>query len=243
MSLDVAAVTKKFSEIRPAGGAKVILVDSPWLFDHWSEKGQGKAPQKHYDCLTIDEICSLPISAIAAPDCAIFSWHTWPLMMQWPKVIDAWGAQYGGLAWEWLKFNPKTQKFAFGGGYGTRKNVEPCLLLTIGNPSLRQPIVSDMLGAAVEPIGVRSVRDFIEAMPTDAVRSPRRAHSQKPDEQYERIETMFDGPYVELFSRSNRPGWISWGDQVGLLDSLKKNDPDEDRSTAAPSGITKEVAA
>lgn len=230
-NFDLAAITKKFAEIRPAGGAKTMLIDAPWEFEHWSDKGQGKAPQNHYDCLSLEEICALPVSALLADDAAVFSWMTWPLMMHWPTVIKAWGLEYAGLAWEWIKFNPKTGKYAFGGGYGTRKNLEPCLLLTKGNPQLRRPIVSDMLGEAVIPSGVRSVRDFIEAMPMDAIRAPRRKHSQKPDEQYDRIETMFEGPYVELFSRANREGWVAFGNQVGLLDAPARREtaPDEGR--------------
>lgn len=219
MSLDLPVVTKQFAELRPAGGFKTMLIDFPWEFEHWSAKGQGKAPQRHYDCMSIEEICSAPIHALMADDCAVFMWMTWPLMMQWPTVINALGLEYGGLAYEWLKFNPKTGKYAFGGGYGTRKNLEPCVLCMKGDPQLRQPIASDMLGDAVIPAGVRSVRDFIEAMPLDAIRAPRRLHSQKPDEQYERIETLFDGPYVELFSRADRPGWTSWGNQTGLLNA------------------------
>ena len=218
MEYDVPSITKTFAEMRPAGGFKVALIDFPWAFENWSEKGEGKSAQRHYDVLTIEQICQFPLGALLAPDAAVFSWMTWPFMMHWPRVVEALGLEYAGLAWEWLKFNPKTGKYAFGGGYGTRKNVEPCILMTRGNPSLRQPITSDMLGDAVNPAGVRSVRDFIEAMPYDAIRAPRRQHSQKPDEQYERIETMFEGPYVELFARSTRPGWRSWGNQVGKLD-------------------------
>jgi N6-adenosine-specific RNA methylase IME4 len=168
--------------------------------------------------LSIEEICALPLEVLAADNCALFMWVTWPLAMRWKEVVDALGFTYAGLAWEWIKFNPKTGKYAFGGGYGTRKNVEPCILCTRGDPQLRKPITSDMLGPAVVPSNVRSMRDFIEAMPLDTLRAPRRLHSEKPDEQYDRIETMFDGPYVELFSRKgDRPGWVSWGDQVGLL--------------------------
>ena len=44
--------------------------------------------------------------------------------------------------------------------------------------------------------------------------SPRRKHSQKPDEQYERIERLVDGPYLELFARQRRPGWTAWGNEI-----------------------------
>ncbi|MGC2202390.1 MAG: MT-A70 family methyltransferase, partial [Stellaceae bacterium] len=41
--------------------------------------------------------------------------------------------------------------------------------------------------------------------------SPRREHSRKPDEAYERIEALCEGPYLEMFARFQRPGWDFWG--------------------------------
>ena len=169
----------------------VILADPPWLFKTRSPKGEGKSAQRHYACMTTHDICMLPIGDLAADDCALFLWTTWPVIFHAAPVIDSWGFKYSGLAGEWIKRNPMTGKYAFGGGYGTRKNVEPCLLARRGAPKIKS----------------RSVRDFIYA--------PRREHSRKPDEQYERIEAMFDGPYLELFSRTTRAGWDAMGDDTG----------------------------
>jgi hypothetical protein len=44
--------------------------------------------------------------------------------------------------------------------------------------------------------------------------APRREHSRKPDEAYERIEALVPGPYLELFARAPRAGWYSWGYEV-----------------------------
>jgi N6-adenosine-specific RNA methylase IME4 len=173
----------------------VILADPPWTFKTYSQKGQGKSPQKHYDCMSIDDICALPVRDITADDCALFLWCTWPCIFQAQKVIEAWGFKYSGLAWEWIKYNEKTGKYSFGGGYGTRKNLEPCLLARRGKPQLQS----------------RSVRDFIM--------SPRREHSRKPDEQYTRIETMYAGPYMELFARQKWRGWDAWGNQVDKFET------------------------
>lgn len=207
-------IARTFAEMRPIGGFKVILADPPWLFEHRSAKGEGKAPQQHYPCESVEDIAALPVDVLAADDCALFMWVTWPLMPQWMRVVEGWGFEFAGLAWEWLKFNPATGKYAFGPGYGTRKNVEPCLLCTRGNPSLRSPLPDDLFGLGAAPQGVHSVRDFIEAMPQDAIRAKRREHSRKPDEQYGRIETLFDGPFVELFARQARPGWSCWGNET-----------------------------
>lgn len=43
---------------------------------------------------------------------------------------------------------------------------------------------------------------------------PVQDHSHKPEEVYEIIERMFDGPYLELFARRPRTGWLSFGDQL-----------------------------
>jgi N6-adenosine-specific RNA methylase IME4 len=75
-------------------------------------------------------------------------------------------------------------------GYYTRQQTELCLLATRGKPAVRD----------------RGVRQLIIA--------PRREHSRKPDEQYERIERLVDGPYLEMFARQKWPGWDSWGNEV-----------------------------
>ncbi|MGB0695386.1 MAG: MT-A70 family methyltransferase [Rhodospirillaceae bacterium] len=193
-----------------------MLIDAPWDYEVRSEKGLGKSPNRHYETMSVEEIASLPVSLLAAKDCALFAWVTWPLAMRWGEVIDAWGFQFSGLAWEWIKYNAATDKYAFGGGYGTRKNVEPCLLCTRGNPKIKAD--QTFFGEVIPADGSRSVRDFIQAWPQDAIRAKRRQHSRKPDEQYERIERLFEGPYVELFGRTRRAGWTSWGNQLGMFE-------------------------
>ena len=42
----------------------------------------------------------------------------------------------------------------------------------------------------------------------------KREHSRKPDEQYGIIEACSPGPYLELFARGKRNGWLSWGNQA-----------------------------
>lgn len=202
----------EFAALRPAGGFRVVLADPPWEFVNWSAAGEEKNPSAHYDCMAPEDILGMPVETLAGRDCALFLWATWPTLDQWQPVIRAWGFAYAGLAWEWIKFNPETGKYAFGPGYGTRKNLEPCLLATRGNPSVRAD--QEFFGATEAADGAHSVRDFIEAMPLDCIRASRREHSRKPEEQYQRIETLFDGPYVELFARHRRKGWSAWGREL-----------------------------
>jgi N6-adenosine-specific RNA methylase IME4 len=179
----------------PEGKFGVILADPPWRFVTYSAKGEGKSPQRHYACLPLDRLAALPVASCAARDCALFLWATWPTIRDAFDLIDAWDFNYKGLAWEWCKWNAVTDRYAFGGGYGTRKNVEPCLLAMRGAPKRRQ-----------DRIGANAVRDVLFAR--------RREHSRKPDEQYTRIETLYAGPYLELFGRQAWTGWTAWGNQT-----------------------------
>ena len=50
-------------------------------------------------------------------------------------------------------------------------------------------------------------------MPFDLVVSKRREHSRKPDEIYDYIEKLCNGPYLELFARKAKKGWDTWGNE------------------------------
>jgi len=42
----------------------------------------------------------------------------------------------------------------------------------------------------------------------------KREHSRKPDEQYDIIEACSPAPFLELFARGTRKGWVAWGNQA-----------------------------
>ena len=45
------------------------------------------------------------------------------------------------------------------------------------------------------------------------IRQIPKEHSKKPDVVYNMIEKMYNGPYLELFSRIKKEGWISYGNE------------------------------
>lgn len=195
----------------PAGPFSAILADPPWQFNSlWGgrpKKVGGDYPSRaidsHYPTMTIDDICALPVSDIAADDCVLFMWTCWPVLQKSFRVLEAWGFTYKTCAFSWMKADPyrlfADEKTPFAGlGYWTRANTEPCLLATRGSP---KRIAKD-------------VRQGIIA--------PRREHSRKPDCVHERIERLVDGPYLEIFARSSRPGWTVWGNEVTKFDEAPK---------------------
>jgi N6-adenosine-specific RNA methylase IME4 len=190
-----------------AGHYRVIYADPPWRFATYSDKGKGRSAEAHYDCLSIDDIKTFPVAAWAAPDAALLLWATDPLLPRALEVVEAWGFTYKTVGFYWVKLNKGAgarlssdwpllaeRDFFTGLGFWTRANPEPCLLATRGHPKRSAGDVPKLLIA------------------------PRREHSRKPDEAYDRIERLLPGPYLELFARRSRPGWDRFGDQEELFD-------------------------
>ncbi len=181
---------------------KVIYADPPWTFATYSRKGKGRSPEAYYDCMTLADIKALPVTEWAADDCVLLLWTTDPLLEKAFDVINAWGFTYKTVGFYWAKLRKPGMlyndgNFFTGLGFWTRSNPEPCLLATRGNPHRRSA----------------SVRKLIV--------SPRREHSRKPDEVYERIEALCEGPYLEMFARfsqpgGSRPGWDLWGHEADM---------------------------
>ncbi|WP_371432912.1 MT-A70 family methyltransferase [Novosphingobium sp.] len=182
-------MTWPFGNLRMFGyGA--LLIDPPWRFSNYSAKGEAKNPVAHYSCMTLADLKAMPVNQLAAPDCAMIMWATAPLLPEAVELLRAWGFTYKS-AGAWAKQSSTGKKWAFGTGYCFRSASEFFLLGTIGKPRFKS----------------RSVRNLIVA--------PVREHSRKPDDQYEMVEQLFDGPYAEVFSRADRPGWDSFGDEAG----------------------------
>lgn len=141
--------------------------------------------------MTIDDIYNLPIADIAADDCVLFLWVTFPLLREGLEAIRRWGFEYKTCAFNWVKRNKKSDSWFWGLGYWTRSNSELCLLATKGSP----------------PRQSRSVHQICDARVM--------RHSQKPAEIRDRIVALCgDLPRAELFARERVNGWVSFGDEI-----------------------------
>ena len=170
---------------------QIILADPPWAYRVWSKKGQGRCAESHYPTMTIDAIKALPVNKLAAKDCILFLWVTFPTIREAFSVIDAWGFQYKTVAFAWVKQNRKSDSLFWGMGYWTRANAEICLLATKGHPKRISASVHQIITAPVEQ------------------------HSKKPDVVREKIVALAgDIPRIELFARQTALGWDTWGNEV-----------------------------
>lgn len=176
-------------------GYGVILLDPPWRFFNWSEKGEAKNPVAQYDCMTLDDLKALPVGHLAAPDCAMVMWGVAPMLDVAMDLMKHYGFTFktsGG----WAKQSSTGNKWQFGPGYIMRSAHEPFIVGTIGSP----PILS------------KSERNLVVA--------PVREHSRKPDDMHRKCEALWRGPRVELFARQQRPGWDCWGNDTRKFERL-----------------------
>jgi N6-adenosine-specific RNA methylase IME4 len=167
---------------------RAIAVDPPWSYKTYSEKGDGRGAVQHYDTMTLADIKALDVKSVADKDAALFLWVTDTHLEMAFDVLAAWGFRYKTVAFYWVKLNKNGSPFV-GLGHWTRANPETCLLATRGSPH--------RLSADVARL----------------IMSPRREHSRKPDETFERIMRLVRGPYLDLFGRQQRPAWTVAGDQ------------------------------
>jgi N6-adenosine-specific RNA methylase IME4 len=121
----------------------------------------------------------------AAEDAALFLWAVNGQLQEALEVMRAWGFTYKAkLTWV---------KPSIGLGHWVRYRDEVLLIGTRGKFPL--PDEADR--------------------PDSVVEAPRRRHSEKPAVFYELIERMYpDATRVELFARSEWPGWVAWGNEV-----------------------------
>lgn len=141
--------------------------------------------------MSIEELCTLPVSEIAEKDCVLFLWATFPQLKEALQLIKAWGFQYKTVAFVWLKTNKKAGTWFYGLGFWTRGNAEICLLATKGHPKRQAKNVHQLIVSPIE------------------------AHSKKPEKARENIvPLMGDLPKIELFARKESPGWDVWENEV-----------------------------
>lgn len=164
---------------------KALAVDPPWEFEMWSVQGNAKT---QYDLLTLDDICAMPVREVADPDCVLFLWATNPLLREALTVIDAWGFTYK-TKFPWIKTTITNHHLDYGIGYWARGVSEDVMIATRGKVSA--PRLDGFLGL----IG------------------PNVEHSRKPQGVHAMAESTTPGPYLEVFGRYQRPGWVVFGNE------------------------------
>jgi len=171
-----------------------ILADPPWRFQNSTGKMAPEHERLHrYSTLSIEEIRALPVESLANPKSHLYLWVPNALLPWGLEVMQAWGFTYKTNL-VWYKVRKDGGPDGRGVGFYFR-NVTELLLF-----------------------GVKGKMRTLDPGRTQVnlVATRKREHSRKPDEMYRIIESCSPGPYLELFARTKKEGWSSWGDQVNL---------------------------
>ena len=170
-----------------------VLADPPWRF----QNSTGKMAPEHkrlsrYSTLSFDEIGCLPVSSLLADTAHLYLWIPNALRPYGLTVLQKWGFEYKSNI-VWYKVRKDGGPDRRGVGFYFR-NVTEMILFGVRGRNAR----------TLAP-GRRQENIIV---------SRKREHSRKPDEQYDLIESCSPGPYLELFARGTRKGWVAWGDQA-----------------------------
>lgn len=198
----------------PSGQYGVIYVDPPWRYKMYSDKGHDKGAEAQYNTMSFDEMAAMRDDVLFAtmPNAVLFMWTTWAAdpasgidhLQQAIDLMKVWGFERksGG---HWSKLT-KNGKQAFGTGYIMRSADEPFIIGTIGNPKVKHHSQRNQIFTGDAPDNLHELGIHISSLA--------REHSRKPDEVPLMLEQLFDGPYLELFSRTQRENWSVWGNET-----------------------------
>lgn len=84
-----------------ASGRKwgTIYADPPWLYDNQSTRA---ATSNHYNGMTVESLCELPVKDLVANDAHLHMWTTNAFLFECPKIFDAWGFEFRS-SFVWVK--------------------------------------------------------------------------------------------------------------------------------------------
>lgn len=190
------------------GSYDFVLVDFPWPWMVWSQKGAKKSPSAHYDTMDWPQIEATHPERLLRPGGVLMAYATWPLIGRQHLMFEnVFGltVKTGGA---WSK-RTRSGKLRVGPGKILRSVCEPFLIACRKNHKLKAR-------------GVSRAYNLIEALDSAELEGLAREHSRKPDEVYALIESLTSGwRRADLFARESRDGWDTWGKEKTKFDKRK----------------------
>jgi len=165
---------------------RVIYADPAWSYNDKQDTPQLGGAAKHYQTMSVEQICQLPVKQIAEKDSVLFLWVTSPLLEDSFRVINEWGFKYKtSFIWDKVKHNM--------GHYNSVRH-EILLIATKGS------CVSDN----------KRLYDSVQAIERND------NHSEKPIEFLNIIDDLYNyGNKLEMFCRNiKKSNWYGWGNEL-----------------------------
>ena len=171
-----------------------VLADPPWRFQNRTGKVAPEHRRLHrYETMALEEIMALPVADLVEEPAHLYLWVPNALIPEGLQVLGAWGFEYKTTL-IWHKVRKDGGSDGRGVGFYYRNVTESVLFGVRGKAARTLPPARRQ---------------------TNLIATRKREHSRKPDELYPVIEACSRSPFIELFARGSRPGWTSWGHEVG----------------------------
>jgi len=165
---------------------RVIYADPAWSYNDKQNTPQLGGAAKHYDTMSISEICLLPVNKISQKDSVLFLWVTSPLLEDAFKVVSSWGFKYKtSFIWDKVKHNM--------GHYN----------------SVRHEILLVCTKGSCTPDN-KKLYDSVQSIERND------NHSEKPIEFLNIIDDIYTfGNKLEMFCRNiKKDKWYGWGNEI-----------------------------
>ena len=180
----IAQVKEPTQIIQQQARFATIVIDPPWDWGDEGDQDQLGRARPDYSTMSIAQLMELPVADLADQDCHLYLWITNRSLPKGFALMERWGFRYI-TALTWVKPH-------FGMGNYFRGQTEHILFGVKGSQPLKRRDLGTVFTANRGLAG----------------------HSSKPPEAYDVIESASPGPYLEMFSRSQRDGWVMWGENA-----------------------------
>lgn len=176
---------------------RTILADPPWdipMCPRSTSRPLTKDEKLPYPTLSIASLLSMKINQLCEDTSHLYLWVPNGFLEKGIDLLKCWGFTYKGNI-IWHKVNKDNTTSGSGMGYYFRNATEICLFGTRGKNARTLPPARTQVNV------IQSKRVIGD-------------HSRKPEKMYDLIESCSPGPYLELFARHKRAGWVSWGNEI-----------------------------
>ena len=169
------------------GRFSVVVVDPPWPLRKTGKRaGRDEVAYGDlgYKPMSMDSILALPIQSVCLDNAFVFLWTTQAYLPHAFDVMNSWGIRYR-FTMVWCK-NTGMKPFNY-----PYSNAEFIVVGAVGNPT------------------------FVDEKDFKAAFYGRTAgHSVKPEEFYDLLRRITEGPRLDVFGRRLISGFTSWGDEA-----------------------------
>ncbi len=183
---------------------RTIVADPPWDYSGGGPKAYqiggnydgtisplcGPSSSQRYGAMSMEEL--LLLRPPASTDAHLYLWTTNAFIVEAHDVARAWGFKVKTIC-TWVKTHQDDrERVSMKTGYYFRGATEHFLFAVRGS----LPLLAT------------------EGLPTAYLWPRIGTHSVKPEAFYDLVEQASPGPYLEMFSRRQRLGWDTWGNEA-----------------------------